>query len=90
MRRNGLGSPSLSTFTAAKSSPGSSQRNSKDITEDSASSSSSSSPTMFRKLRQKRNKKGKSVDIVLYKGVIFDFVLTSLVLLKKKEKEKNT
>ncbi|XP_068740445.1 uncharacterized protein [Montipora capricornis] len=68
VRRNSPGAPSWSTFTTPKSSPGSSRRGSKSVTEDSASSSSSSSPTMFRKLRQKRNKKGgKQSDIVLYK-----------------------
>ena len=83
VRRNSLGAQSLSSFTTPNSSPGSSHCNSKDIAEDSASSSSSSSPTMFRKLRQRRNKKGKTVDIVLYKGVIFNFVLSPQLFFKK-------
>lgn len=70
VRRNSAGAPSLSTFTTPRSSPGSSRRNSKDVTAESSSSSNSSSPTMFRKLRQRRNKKEKSIELVLYKGVI--------------------
>ena len=68
VRRNSPGAPSLSAFTTPRSSPGSSRRNSKDVTAESSSSSNSSSPTMFRKLRQKRSQKEKKSEIVLYKG----------------------
>ena len=71
VRRNSPGAPSLSTFTTPRSSPGTSRRNSKDVTAESSSSSNSSSPTMFRKLRQKRSQKEKRTEVVLYKGVIF-------------------
>jgi len=74
VRRNSPGAPSLSAFTTPRSSPGSSRRNSKDVMGESSSSSNSSSPTMFRKLRQKRNKKEKSIELVLYKGVIFKLI----------------
>jgi len=69
VRRNSPGAPSLSTFTTPRSSPGSSRRSSKDVTAESSGSSNSSSPTMFRKLRQKRNQKEKKTEVVLYKGV---------------------
>lgn len=68
VRRNSPGAPSLSAFTTPRSTPGSSRRNSKDVTAESSSSSNSSSPTMFRKLRQKRSQKEKKSEIVLYKG----------------------
>ena len=68
VRRNSPGAPNLSTFTTPRGSPGSSRRNSKDVTAESSSSSNSSSPTMFRKLRQKRSQKEKKSEIVLYKG----------------------
>lgn len=68
VKRNSTGAPSLSTFNTPRSSPGSSRRNSKDVTTESSSSSNSSSPRMFRKLRQKRSQKEKKSEIVLYKG----------------------
>lgn len=76
VRRNSPGAPSLSAFTTPRSTPGSSRRNSKDVTAESSSSSNSSSPTMFRKLRQKRSQKEKRTEIVLYKGVILIFFVS--------------
>lgn len=81
VRRNSPGAPSLSTFTTPRSSPGSSRRNSKDVTAESSSSSNSSSPTMFRKLRQRRNKKQKSIELVLYKGVTIKPMNMTIVIL---------
>ena len=76
VRRNSPGAPSVSTFTTPRNSPGTSRRNSRDVTAESTSSSNSSSPTMFRKLRQKRSQKDKINEIVLYKGV-YEFLFLS-------------
>lgn len=84
VKRNSPGAPSLSTFTTPRSTPGSSRRNSKDVTADS-SSSNNSSPTMFRKLRQKRSQKEKTAEVVLYKGVIckliYVFITNNIAIL---------
>jgi len=62
------GGPSPSTFTTPEATPTQPRRADSDTTSETSSTDLQGSPTMFKKLRNKRSKKTKTTDIVLYKG----------------------